>query len=170
MKKDVSFIIVGVFLALLFTLLGFLLAGLKDKKRTDKETLIRIDTVRVMEPVPSDSLTVRRDTIRYAIVRHHRDTVLVRLTDTLIHVDTVHRTVSLPITRRTYKDSLYTAVVSGYRPALESIEVYSRTVTRNTRYKAPRFSFGVGGGYFITPRGPQPGIGVTLNYNIFTLK
>ena len=37
--------------------------------------------------------------------------------------DTVRDTVYLPITQKIYKDSLYTAYVSGYRAKLDSIEV-----------------------------------------------
>lgn len=35
---------------------------------------------------------------------------------------------SLEITQKTYKDSLYRAVVSGYKASLDTIEIYNKTI------------------------------------------
>lgn len=130
---------------------------------------IQTDTVRITVPTIRDTVFVRTDTIRYtdSIV----DTKDYYHTDTVIRIDTVHKFVTVPITKKTYRDSNYTAVVSGYKPNLDYIETYNKTVTQTvTKWKQPRFSIGIGGGYYVTPKGLQPGIGVTLQYNILNIK
>lgn len=135
----------------------------------DKAPFIQTDTVIITAPTTRDTVFVRTDTIRYT------DTVadmkVDYRVDTLVKVDTVHKYVTLPITKKTYRDSNYTAVVSGYNPNLDFIETYNKTETRYfPKWKQPRFSIGVGGGYYVTPKGLQPGIGVTLQYNLFNIK
>lgn len=82
--------------------------------------------------------------------------------------DTVHDTVFIyiPISQKVYKDSLYTAYVSGYQAKLDSIEVYQKTQTIYIRDKLKRKRFGVGvqAGYGY-PCGMYAGIGFT--YNLF---
>ena len=68
--------------------------------------------------------------------------------------DTVHDSieVAVPIVQKRYDDSLYTAWVSGYQPALDSIRLHQPTITEtititNTITKqAPRLSVGIQGG------------------------
>lgn len=87
--------------------------------------------------------------------------------DTIAVHDSVE--VALPITQRTYTDdSTYTAWVSGYRPQLDSLRTYRRTVTVTRTEAQParrsRWGIGVQAGYGLTPKGPQPYIGVGLNF------
>jgi hypothetical protein len=88
--------------------------------------------------------------------------------------DTLHRdsiSVVLPIERKVYADSLFRAVVSGYRPRLDSLTLYQRERIVSVP-PAPRSSrgwgWGVGAqvGYGFTPRGRQPycGVGVHFGY------
>lgn len=76
--------------------------------------------------------------------------------------------VELAIETRTYEDSLYRAQVSGpavgsYRPALDWIEVYSRTHTiTRTETKRHRFAVTAGVGAAYTPAGFQPTVGVQV--------
>lgn len=140
-----------------------------SKPSDDGLIKVQTDTVKISIPVVKDTVFARTDTIRYI------DTVESVKTsyrvDTLIKVDTVEKTVSLPITRKTYRDSTYMAIVSGYSPSLDYIETYNSTVYRNVvKWKSPRFSVGIGGGYYITPKGLQPGIGITLQYNVLNIK
>lgn len=83
--------------------------------------------------------------------------------------DTVRDTVYLPITQKTYKDSLYTAYVSGYRAKLDSIEVYSKTRTMFVRGRAKRKRFGLGvhAGYGITGSKLSPYVGVGVSYSLW---
>lgn len=137
--------------------------------KTPSHTEVRVDTVKVYIPVARDTVYLRTDTIRYTAYKDKYHTLY--KTDTLIKVDTVGMTVSLPITQKTYRDSNYTAVISGYSPNLDYIETYNKTVTQTvTKWKQPRLSIGAGIGYYLTPKGLQPGIGVTLQYNIINIK
>ena len=83
--------------------------------------------------------------------------------------DTVRDTVYLPITQKIYKDSLYTAYVSGYRAKLDSIEVYSktRTVFVGERVKRKRFGLGVQAGYGFSGNKVSPYVGVGVSCNLW---
>ena len=82
--------------------------------------------------------------------------------------------VPIPIEQKRYEDSLYTAWVSGFRPALDSIRLHqpeiTTTITKTIVKKAPRLSVGlsVGPGVSITGT-PQAGIfvGFTANYRLW---
>ena len=55
--------------------------------------------------------------------------------------------IPIPIEQKRYEDSLYTAWVSGFRPALDSIRLHQptivETITRTIVKKAPRLSVGL---------------------------
>ena len=91
--------------------------------------------------------------------------------DTIItnRIDTVRDTVYLPITQKIYKDSLYTAYVSGYLAKLDSIEVYSKTRTVFVREQAKRKRFGLGvqAGYGFSGNKASPYVGVGVSYNLW---
>ena len=101
------------------------------------------------------------------------DTLLlpVPITDTLMLYDTV--LVHLPIEQRQYSDPRYTAWVSGYRPQLDSIQIYQRTeyITKEITpiQKPKRWGIGLQAGYGVTLHNnqvfPAPYIGVGLNWN-----
>ena len=82
--------------------------------------------------------------------------------------------IPIPIEQKRYDDSLYTAWVSGYQPALDSIRLHQpeivTTITETIVKKAPRLSVGlsVGPGISITGT-PQAGIfvGFTANYRLW---
>lgn len=61
------------------------------------------------------------------------------------HRDSIE--VPIPIEQKRYEDSLYTAWVSGFRPALDSIRIYhpeiTTTITKTIVQKAPRLSLGL---------------------------
>lgn len=90
--------------------------------------------------------------------------------------DTVHDSIQvpLPIIQKRYDDSLYTAWVSGFRPALDSIRLYQpeiiTTVTQTIVKPAPRFSIGpaIGAGVSID-RERHMGIyvGFTAQYRLW---
>ena len=101
------------------------------------------------------------------------DTLLlpVPITDTLMLHDTIF--VHLPIEQRQYSDPSYTAWVSGYRPQLDSIQIYQRTeyITKeiNPHKKPKRWGIGLQAGYGVALHDgqirPAPFIGVGLNWN-----
>lgn len=121
------------------------------------DTLIVVDTIRITEPVE--------------VFREVRDTMWVDVGDIIV----VHDTTFIPLPREyvTYQDTSYKAVVSGFVPRLEEIEVYPKTQyitiqTEKTRTvtKPTRFGVGVQAGYGVTPKGFQPYVGVGISYNI----
>ena len=104
------------------------------------------------------------------------DTLLltVPITDTLMLHDTV--LVHLPIEQRQYSDPRYTAWVSGYRPQLDSIQIYQTTeyITKEikTVTKPKRWGIGLQAGYGVSFSNMQikatPYIGIGISYNILT--
>jgi hypothetical protein len=82
--------------------------------------------------------------------------------------------IPIPIEQKRYEDSLYTAWVSGFRPALDSIRLHQpeivTTITETIVKKAPRLSVGlsVGPGVSITGT-PKAGIfvGFTAQYRLW---
>jgi hypothetical protein len=81
------------------------------------------------------------------------------VTDTIRQNDTLM--VEVPVEQKRYEDSLYTAWVSGFRPALDSIRLHQpeviTTITETIVKKAPRFSVGLSVG---------PGISIDKNHHM----
>ena len=75
------------------------------------------------------------------------------------HPDSIE--VPIPIEQKRYEDSLYTAWVSGFRPALDSIRLHQpeiiTTITETIVKKAPRFSVGLSVG---------PGISIDKDHHM----
>ena len=137
-----------------------------------RDTLIIRDTLRVSRPVP-----VREEVVRYVTVKVAADSSnLANIGKDSADVPTAHTisdtapTVMLPITQQVYRDTTYTAWVSGYAAALDSIEVYPRTlIVRQTApsvAKPRRWCFGIQAGYGLTPRGMQPYVGLGLTVRL----
>ena len=124
---------------------------------------VKVDTLFVY-----DTIFVEKPVIKKVEII---DTLLlpVPITDTLMLYDTV--LVHLPIEQRQYGDPRYTAWVSGYRPQLDSIQIYQRTeyITKeiNPHKKPKRWGIGLQAGYGVALHDgqirPTPFIGVGLN-------
>ena len=120
--------------------------------KTDTLVVYHTDTIIAYKPVPFNVYVV--DTL-YVPVTVGRDTVWAEL----------------PREAKEYRDSTYRAVVSGYRPSLDEIEVYRKkitvTVTNTVQLPAPRWSWGVQTGVGYSPTGGiSPYIGVGIQYRI----
>ena len=102
-----------------------------------RDTITVRDTVRDSIPVP---FTVRFD---------HYDTLYIPLYIDSIVTDSVLLPIPIPIERKEYVTADYRAVVSGYRPSLDVMEVFRKTQTVTVREKPKRWGIG-----------PQVGIGV----------
>ena len=132
------------------------------------DTLIIRDTLRISRPVP-----VREEVVRYVtvLVRDSSNLANIGKDSADVLIDDTAKMVMLPITQQVYRDTTYTAWVSGYRPQLDSIEVYPRTLI--VRQRAPpaakprRWSMGVQAGYGLTPKGLQPYVGVGVSIRLF---
>lgn len=109
MKKILPFVII----LIVGIVIGWLCrqSCIRPETIIQRDTLVRIDTVKELYPVSIREEIV--DTLRIVI----RDTV--RVKDTLY--------MNLPLEKKLYASSEYYAEVSGYRPNLDYIEVYPKT-------------------------------------------
>lgn len=143
-----------------------------------RDTLIIRDTLRVSRPVP-----VREKVVRYVTVTlppaparpdssnsNSSNLANIGKDSADVLIDDTAKMVMLPITQQVYRDTTYTAWVSGYAAALDSIEVYPRTLivrqTAPSACKPRRWSFGIQAGYGLTPRGVQPYVGLGLTVRL----
>lgn len=116
------------------------------RTETKIQTVVKTDTVLISAPIVA-FFQITSDTI------HMGDTVVMR-------------------EQAVYEDSLYRAWVSGYRPRLDSLQIFPRTVYRtvtNDIYhtitpKKKRWGLGLQVGYGY-PSGIYAGVGVS--YNLF---
>lgn len=131
------------------------------------ETVVLLDTLVVRDTV--------RERYPVYVERTVTDTMLIALSDTVTVSDTVY--VRLPREQKRYADTNYAAWVSGYRPSLDSIEVYpvTRYVTKTvTKMEDSRKRWGIGiqAGYGIGLDGGKvtgvPYIGIGISYDILT--
>ena len=166
--KDILILV----LLLAALMLGFILGRGKKgevqvKERTKTEVVTKYDTIRAAAPEPVHDTIVKWQAARVPIY-HFRD-----LTKMIKDTDSVD--VTLPITQRMYKDSNYTAWVSGYKPSLDSIHTYNkmvyttRTIERTVTKPPNRWGIGInaGYGYGINSKLFEPYIGVGVTYIIF---
>lgn len=140
---------------------GFVLGRRSMPQITRVET--QVDTLVIRD-------TITRETPRFTRV-YVRDSIYVIVRDTL----TVKDTVWLPREVKVYEDERYRAEVSGYRPSLDRIDIYTqdRVVTQEvvkTVTKKTRWGVGLQAGYGATLtegriRGaPYVGVGVSWNF------
>lgn len=132
----------------------------RGKEIVRADTVYRSDTVRC--PVVRDSVVTRYVTRRLAVMRV--DTL--RRCDTVKAVDTIE--VSLPFVQKVYKDTNYTAWVSGYEPRLDSISVRHRTIIeRRTVTARGRWGVGLGVGLGVGSGGLGVGVGFGVFYKLW---
>lgn len=149
-------------LAAILLLSGYLL-GRRTARAPEHECIVQIDTLRIR-----DTLLIERPVpVEVRVV----DTMLVALTDTIRLSDTVY--LRLPREIKQYEDSLFRAQVSGYRPALDWIEVYPQTVYLTKVVKTQddrRWGVGLQAGYGAYAAGGQirlaPYLGIGMSYDI----
>lgn len=121
MNKFLSFIIM--------LLVGFVV-GYCTRPQTAAivKTEYRTDTLRIVTPVEVSVDTFMREV--FVPVKQKADTVF--------HTDSI--LVYLPFERKAYEDSTYRAVISGYQPVLEEIDVYAKETTIYKEKTSPRLS------------------------------
>lgn len=151
--------------------------GRRDATVADTVRVVRVDTVRRLEPVARESVAVRYVT---AVLPRGEDSVgrigrISRISPispigriSRISSDSV--VVRVPIEQRRYSDdSTYTAWVSGYEARLDSVEVYHRrevvTVTRE-RGGSKRWGLGVQAGVGYAGGEVRPYLGVGVSYRL----
>lgn len=117
--------------------------------KTEVKTIVKVDTLLISPPM-APLLTIRL-------------TDTMRIGDTVVHREQAY-----------YEDSLYRAWVSGYRPRLDSLQIFPRTVYQTVtndiyhsvsiKPKRKRWGLGLQVGYGY-PGGFYVGAGVS--YNLF---
>ena len=122
--------------------------------KTDTVTITKIDTITITKPV-----------IQYRYITEV-------ITDTLYNTDSVLVPVRIPIESKTYQDSTYRAVVSGYRASLDTIQIYpihTYTTITNTITKQRRFNIGIqaGVGYGCFTKKPDVYVGLGVSYRLY---
>ena len=131
---------------IMLTVLGIVLGTLINRSsllsdRTVKyqtDTVWRRDTIVIEKPVP--------------IKVTHKDTLLVKLRDTLRIKDTVYMVLDKEY--KEYRNDEYYAKISGYQPSLDYIEVYPKTTyvkQAQSVTKCNRLRLGVEANYYSTP-------------------
>lgn len=178
-------------LLLVLSWLSFFFLGYKIGKKSDGRT-VKIDTTYVevnhVAPMPSAEKKVDVISVPFKISTANPqeppipqteidvinpatlDSLFRATSDTTISVDTVRKEVMIPITQKEYRDSDYTAYVSGYKARLDSIKVISKVMTKNVVvHKFRKWNVGLIGGYgygFISNTF-QPFVGVGVTWNLF---
>ncbi len=173
MKKDpiISLVrrIVMVAFLLLFAVLTFRIGSiLRDNHQIEEVVRIRTDTLIIRD-------TVRIETPKY-ITKVVLDSILVpvHITDTIMKTDTLY--IRLPKEQKYYREEEYEAWVSGYRPELDSLNIFRTNSQINTTYHIDRkrggkIGIGLQVGYGVTlSQTPvfSPYLGVGLNWNFIT--
>ena len=135
---------------------GYHFRGFTQKVEVRSDTLIYIDTI--------------RDSIPYPIMETEIELIpepfpeYITLAGETIH-DTIY--VNLPHIQKEYRTKDYHLFVSGYKPNLDSIEVYRTTENITRTIKQKRFGIGVIGGYGIGKNGLSPYVGIGGFYRIW---
>ena len=114
MKKIIPYIIL--------LILGIVAGWLCREYHFRGEVKVQTDTLYIPDTVFIEKLVVKE-------VRE-TDTMYVAVRDTVVKNDTTY--IPLPRESKTYGDERYTAVVSGYQPSLDRLEIYyeSQVVTK----------------------------------------
>ena len=162
MKNILYIIIISIILYILFNLIYIKYNNIYNKNNN-------IDTVEI---VKVDSF-IKVDTV----TKWYPKPVKIEIKDTIyIHSDSIEQSgdsILLPRETKTYEDSTYKAVVSGYKPSLDTLMVFPNTIYITTEKvreieKKDRFSWGLqlGVGYGLVHRKPDiyVGIGGQINF------
>lgn len=117
-------------------ILGWLFFFMEKSKPVETITKVetRWDTLRIDKPYP-----VFHTIKSFALLDYPVDSLIYVAGDTVL--------VQVPIEEKTYQDSTYKCQISGYKPSLDWIEVYSptTTITQVERVKLkPKVSVGIG--------------------------
>lgn len=160
MTRDLKYI----FLLLVAVLLGVFLGNCgegdlpspneTERVKVQTDTIRVVDTLKVSLPKPIKVFKIRHDTLKIAVAG-----------DTLA--------TALPIESKVYKDSSYTAYISGYNAQLDSIYIRAPTtyITTNTEKiitRNKRFNIGVicGAGIGLKSKSFEPFVGVGVSYSL----
>lgn len=144
-------------------------AGLREAARAagdaPRDTVVVRQTRTIRVPAISATKPLRVELSRFAVYAPDSAFLARNPGDSLAAPADGTAVVAVSIEQAFFEGADFRAWVSGYRPRLDSLQVFPevRTVTVHTPAPAPsRWSFGLaaGPGVFWGPAGVQPGIGV----------
>lgn len=118
----------------------------------DTISITKIDTITIIKPQP---------------IVEYRDRII---KDTLYSMDSILVPVDVPIETKVYADSNYRAVISGYRPQLDTISIFNKNQIQyinKITYKTKRINFSpsIGFGYGMFNRKFDMYVGFSIGYN-----
>lgn len=152
-------------IAVLFAIVAF--GGVRYGRKTAKNPVELIVVWDTTEVVTHDTIVRERPIF---VAKTVYDTI--RSYFTTIEHDTVE--VEVPMERRVYQeDSLYRAVVSGWRPSLDSLTIWPKTTTVTITKTVPvpdrrRWGIGLQAGYGAGKNGLTPYVGVGVGYDLLS--
>lgn len=171
MKKAVVILVVLLIASIVANLCFYIRDG---PQKAIVYTECHIDTIPYFLPVPVDSVVLRYETVTLPIANPTDGIEQTLVSETTLDSTLIENNdsvaVQIPITQKVYEDSTFRAYVSGYHPALDSIEIYKRTETIYIRSptKPKRWGLGFQLGIGMTPTKVEPYIGVGISYNILS--
>ena len=160
MKNIIYIIIISIILSILFNLIYIKYNNIYNKNNN-------IDTVEI---VKVDSF-IKVDTV----TKWYPKPVKIEIKDTIfIHSDSIEQSgdsILLPRETKTYEDSTYKAVVSGFKPSLDTLMVFPNTIYISTEKVREiekkdhwNYGIGVGVGYGLFNRKFDIYAGFTVGY------
>lgn len=174
MEKSRDYIIVVLFVLLFLSVFVNIWQHNRYNNLIPEERIVtieKIDTIRDTIPVIVKENIIRVDKDTFNVYKIIHDSLYI---DSIQSKDSLGVVVDIPITQRVYSDdSTYVAYVSGYKPKLDSIDVFRKEIiverTIGVRDKSKRWGIGpfVGVGYDIGNKRVGAVIGVGISYNIF---
>lgn len=121
---------------------------------------------KLVQVIKHDTITIIPQVERI----YRRDTIMIPIRDTIKVSDTVYASVDREY--KVYSDSLYRAIVSGYQPRLDSLELYQKTIKEYLYIDGnKRWHIGLQAGFGVSvSRNPQyiPYIGLGVTYSLFS--
>lgn len=151
--------------------------GCEPKSEPKNDTIYIHDTIRIVEPTPTEEDVVGYDTAVFPMVGQSeqkselKNIPISNESDSISNLIQDSAKVVIPITERTYEDSTYKAVVRGYNPELVSLDIYNSTkyypVVEKVKEK-PKIvvSAGVYGGFGV--KGADYGLGISIGVPIWS--
>lgn len=174
MEKSRDYIIVVLFVLLFLSVFVNIWQHNRYNNLIPEERIVtieKIDTIRDTIPIIVKENIIRVDKDTFNVYKIIHDSLYI---DSIQSKDSLGVVVDIPIIQRVYSDdSTYVAYVSGYKPKLDSIDVFRKEIiverTISVRDKSKRWGIGpfVGVGYDIGNNRAGAVIGVGISYNIF---
>ena len=136
--------IISIILLVVLNIIGWWLFYKERTKPVETITKIerRVDTIKLRDPVPAYTTLKSYQFFDFPVEK-------------VIYVDSSSNVqVEIPIEQKTYRDSNYMAIVSGFNPKLDYIETYNNTTTvttTNVVKQRPLVSLGVGASVIWNP-------------------